>query len=71
MLFCFEAELRYKSAFVFILSENLALAFGDLTIIKKKLYEILSIGRVTQLQDPLTLLLIFLLINQDLKHDRD
>ncbi len=47
MVLRFGAELRYEGPDAFILSENLASALEDPTIIEKKLQEDLTSGRVT------------------------
>ncbi len=47
MVLRFRAELRYEGPDAFILSDNLASAMEDPTIIEKKLQEYLASGRVT------------------------
>ena len=52
MVLRFGAELGYEGPDAFILSDNLASALEDLTIIDKKLQEDLASGRVTLVHQP-------------------
>lgn len=70
MILCFGAELEYKGLSTFILSDNLALALQNSTIIEKKLKKDLVSGRVTQVQDPSTPSFSYLPLGLVLKHDR-
>lgn len=54
MILRFGAKLGYVGPPAFSLSDNLASALQDPTIIEKKLQEDLASGRVTQVQDPPT-----------------
>lgn len=70
IIFRFRAKVGYKGPPTFILSENLASAFQDPTMIENKLKENLLSGHVIQLQKPPTPPFICLPLGLVLKHDR-
>ena len=69
MILRFGAELGYKGPDTFVLSDNLASALEDPTIIKKKLQEDLASGRMTPVHQP-SRPFIFSPLGLVPKHDR-